>query len=195
MERPFRHFFPGHLAEAHRHFSPFSPRGLFNGATMRGAGPPVVNLFEWTTTQAGRAQWPRRPVRGINQFRENARRWQSCIEARETAARRGFRSSRALSSTSLRPLRRFFENRREGKKIKRFTVRQVSKENIFEYFVGKKYFRLLLLGCWGLLFRGMNCFDVVSSQSNIKGYYTSSYFPSSLHDNLLSHLKIFTRAV
>lgn len=134
MERPFRHFFPGHLAGAHRHFSPFSPRGLFNGATMRGAGPPVVNLFEWTTTQAGRAQWPRRPVRGINQFRENARRWQSCIEARETAARRGFRSSRALSSTSLRPLRRFFENRREGKKIKRFTVRQVSKENIFEIF-------------------------------------------------------------
>lgn len=137
-------------------------------------------------------------VRGINQFRENARRWRAALK-REKQRRAAVFAVHARSPPPPRPLRRFFEIGRRGRGGGNTVHTSTSFEReYFEYFVAKnRLLSLMLLGCWGergCFFEGkivsMNCFE-----SNVHGYYILVFIRYSLQDNLLLYLKILTRAV
>lgn len=106
-------------------------------------------------------------VRGINQFRENARRWRAALK-REKQRRAAVFAVHARSPPPPRPLRRFFEIGRGGRGGGNTVHTSTSFEReYFEYFVAKnRLLSLMLLGCWGergCFFEGkivsMNCFE------------------------------------
>lgn len=106
-------------------------------------------------------------VRGINQFRENARRWRAALK-REKQRRAAVFAVHARSPPPPRPLRRFFEIGRGARGGGNTVHTSTSFEReYFEYFVAKnRLLSLMLLGCWGergCFFEGkivsMNCFE------------------------------------
>lgn len=170
VERPLPLFPRASGRGASPFFSLFAPRIVqwSDNARGRSAG----GQFVWMDNDTGRPRtMAASAVRGINQFRENARRWHVALK-REKRRRAAVFAVHARS-----PPPRFFEIGRGGKN----TV-HTSTSFEKEYFesVGKNrvFLSLMLLGCWGVVFSREELFRwiVLTYLRQISKIIVSSYF-------------------